>query len=59
MEKRKSGFYLVKYCGGDWEVAFFDECCKDWCVFGEEITLDDSHLEVINENRIMSPDEWE
>ena len=56
--ERKSGFYWVKY-GVDWEVAFFDKCCKDWCVLGVQRTLDESHFEVINENRIMSPDEWE
>lgn len=56
--ERKSGFYWVKY-GVDWEVAFFDECCKDWCVLGVQVTLDDSHFEAINPNRIMSPDEWE
>ena len=56
--ERKSGFYWVKY-GGDLEVVFFDECCKDWCVLGVNRTLDESHFEVINENRIMSPDEWE
>ena len=56
--ERKSGFYLVKY-GVDWEVAFFDKCCKDWSVLGVQRTLDESHFEVINPNRIMSPDEWE
>lgn len=56
--ERKSGFYWVEY-GGGWEVAFFDECCKDWCVLGVNRTLDDSHFEAINENRIVSPDEWE
>ena len=56
--ERKNGFYRVKY-GGDWEVAFFDERYKDWCVLGVQRTLDESHFEAINESRIMSPDEWE
>ena len=56
--ERKSGFYWVKY-GGDWEIAFFDKDCKDQCVLGVSVTLDDSDFDVVNENRIMSPDEWE
>ena len=58
MEKRKSGFYWVKYDGG-WECAFFEETESIWMIIGAEDVFDDSDFDVVNENRIMSPDEWE
>ena len=56
--ERKSGFYWVKYDGGC-ECAFFEETESIWMIIGAEDVFDDSDFEVINENRIMSPDEWE
>lgn len=59
MEKRKSGFYWVKYAkgNGEWIVALYCQKSRRWLVRGMPIF--DHELGEINENRIMSPDEWE
>ena len=56
--ERKSGFYWIKY-GVDWEVAWFDSKANDWSLVAMELNLVDDDMTEINENRIMSPDEWE
>ena len=56
--ERKSGFYWVKYCGR-WETAWFDSKVNDWSLVAMELNLVDDDMTEINENRIMSPDEWE
>ena len=56
--ERKSGFYWVKY-GGGWEPAWFDSKANDWSLVATELQLTDSDMKEINENHIMSPDEWE
>ena len=58
MEKRKSGFYWVKYCE-EWESAWFDSKANDWSLVAMELNLVDDDMTEINPNRIMSPDEWE
>jgi len=56
--ERKSGFYWVKfYEKGNWTVIFYSGKRKFWIISGNE--YEDEDFEVINENRIMSPDEWE
>ena len=60
MEKRKSGFYWVKTAminSGKWIVAYHHD--DKWHVPSINPTLGDYHMVEINENRIMSPDEWE
>lgn len=58
MEKRKSGFYWVKYVNGtEWVVCQYSQNSCRWYVRGMPIS--DGELGEINENRIMSPDEWE
>ena len=56
--ERKSGFYWVKYSGG-WEPAWFDSKANDWSLVALELQLTDDDMIEINENRIMSPGEWE
>jgi len=56
--ERKSGFYWVKFYEKDnWTVIFYSGKRKFWIISGNE--YEDEDFEVINENRIMSPDEWE
>jgi len=58
MEKRKSGFYWVKYTNSDvWRVCHYSSASEQWHVIGSFVY--DDGLGEINENRIMSPDEWE
>ncbi len=62
MEKRKSGFYWVKtemLNNGDWIAASWDENILWWDVPGYDDAFYDNYFKEINENRIMSPDEWE
>ena len=56
--ERKSGFYWVRY-SGDWESAWFDSKANDWSLVASELQFTDDDMIEINENRIMSPDEWE
>ena len=56
--ERKSGFYWVKFeYQSTWSVQRFNGKKQLWIVNGNE--YEDEDFEVINENRIMSPDEWE
>ncbi len=55
---RKSGYYWVKYIK-EWEAGYFDKKDNEWFLTGTDSTYKDSDFEQINENRIMSPDEWE
>ena len=56
--ERKSGFYWVKYVNGtEWVVCQYSQNSCRWYVRGMPIS--DGELGEINENRIMSPDEWE
>ena len=58
MEKRKSGFYWVKYINSTvWRVCHYSSASEQWYV--ESTFVYDDGLGEINENRIMSPDEWE
>ena len=58
MEKRKSGFYWVKYINSnDWVICRYSQNSERWYV--PNTFIGDSELSEINENRIMSPDEWE
>ena len=68
--ERKSGFYWVKPplnkdgsvngCTYDgWLIAEYYEPRRMWTISGAEIEFDDDDFWVINENRIMSPGEWE
>lgn len=58
MEKRKSGFYWVKYINSnDWVVCRYSQNSGKWYV--QDTFISDSGLGEINENRIMSPGEWE
>lgn len=62
MEKRKSGFYWVQMRGVDfvgWQIAEWNEKHNWWFVTGYEDSILDGDMHAINENRIMSPDEWE
>jgi len=55
--ERKSGFYWVKYINtNDWVVRWYSQNSEKWCV--PNTFVSDSELGEINENRIMSPDEW-
>ena len=56
--ERKSGFYWVKL-DGEWIVAEWDSKFNWWDITGWDDSLRDSDFDKINENRIMSPDEWE
>lgn len=56
--ERKSGFYWIKYCE-EWGSAWFDSKANDWSLVAMELNLFDDDMTEINENRIMSPDEWE
>ena len=56
--ERKSGFYWVKYTNSNvWSVCYYSSVSEQWHVIGPFV-YDDCMTE-INENRIMSPDEWE
>ncbi len=58
--ERKSGFYWVKYSDeSNYEVAEYDSAKKLWMRTWCTVEFSDCELYVINENRIMSPDEWE
>ena len=62
MEKRKSGFYWVKERGDSgWSVAYYSDngSHNGWIIPGVCKAISDSYFDEINENRIMSPDEWE
>ena len=54
--ERKSGLYWVMIYES-WHVGYFSERTKKWNLSGS--IFFDKELEVINHNRIMSPDEWE
>ncbi len=57
--ERKSGFYWVKFFGEDvWSVAYYSCGFNVFTITGFEGDYSDE-IEMINENRIMSPDEWE
>ena len=59
MEKRKSGFYWVKKrADSEWQVAWYSDNSVTWFFWGVPCGYKDSDMELINENRIMSPDEW-
>ncbi len=56
--ERKSGFYWLKYINSNvWRVFHYSSASEQWYVISSFV-YDDVFGE-INENRIMSPDEWE
>jgi len=58
MEKRKSGYYWVKYINsGDWVVCLYYQSTGKWYV--PNTFISDEYLGEINETRIMNPDEVE
>ena len=57
--ERKSGFYWVKFIDESvWSVAYYSCRFDVFTITGFEGDFS-NEIEVINENRIMSPDEWE
>lgn len=56
---RKPGFYWVKREKGyDWDIAYWHADERVWYLHGEKSNEDGGFkLEVINENRIKTPDE--
>ena len=64
--ERKSGFYWVKKrADSEWQVAWYSANSVTWFFWGvphcskDSRCHKDSDMGLINENRIMSPDEWE
>jgi len=58
MEKRKSGYYWVKYINrSDWVVCLYYQSSGKWYV--PNAFISDEDLGEINETRIMNPDEVE
>lgn len=58
MEKRKSGYYWVKYINrSDWVVCLYYQNSGKWYV--PNAFISDEDLGEINETRIMNPDEVE
>lgn len=58
MEKRKSGYYWVKYINrSDWVVYLYYQNSGMWYV--PNAFIGDEDLGEINETRIMNPDEVE
>ena len=58
MEKRKSGYYLVKCINrSDWVVCLYYQSSGKWYV--QNAFISDEDLGEINETRIMNPDEVE
>lgn len=60
MEKRKSGFYWVRTLYlQEWIIMWYGSKSELWFSYGHGNSLKDLDMASINENRIMSPDEWE
>lgn len=58
MEKRKSGYYWVKYINrSDWVVCLYYQNSGMW--YAPSAFISDEDLGEINETRIMNPDEVE
>lgn len=54
--ERESGYYRVKI-NGHWEVGYWDYIYFSWELVGRFASYSDKHLEQIDENRIIMPDE--
>ena len=58
--ERKSGHYWIKLNkDSPWIAARWYEGFVFWMITGVEDAIDDDDVCKVNENRIMTPDEWE